>query len=104
MTVYNKLVRDRIPEIIRQNGSECDTRTLDQHEFQHHLKIKLKEEVAEYLDSDSVDELADIMEVLHALAAVHGVDAGELERLRQEKAEARGGFQERILLIEVDER
>lgn len=107
MPVYNKLVRDRIPQVIQSTGKECHTRTiLGEEEYKFELVKKLKEESAEYFAAhdpkESLEELADMLEVIRALAAVHGSSWEQLEALRSKKAEERGGFQERVLLIDVD--
>ncbi|QSO54142.1 nucleoside triphosphate pyrophosphohydrolase [Alicyclobacillus curvatus] len=105
MPTYNKLVRDRIPEIIGLEGKNYTVRTLSDEEYAKELKVKLSEELREYLetqsDVDAVEELADIVEIIHALCTVHGSSAKALEGVRQAKAEKRGGFQEKIFLIEV---
>lgn len=107
MPTYNKLVRDRIPFIITSQGKECRTRILNAEEYEIELKTKLREESAEYFkadhNNDALEELADMLEVIRALAEAHGSDWAELESIRAEKAEARGGFQERVYLIDVDE-
>lgn len=105
MPVYNKLVRDLIPQVIQGSGKECRTRILDEEEYKQELIIKLKEESEEYFTAqntkDSLEELADMLEVIRALAAVHGSSWEELDELRKKKAEARGGFEERVYLIDV---
>lgn len=98
--IYNKLVRDRIPEIICQKGGECSTRILSDEEYKDALDKKLGEELAEYLDSHSPEELADLLEVIYACAARQGLCQADLERIRADKAEKRGGFAKKILLIE----
>lgn len=107
MPVYNKLVRDRIPQVIEATGKEFRTRILDEEEYKKELIIKLKEESEEYFAAESpkesLEELADMLEVIRALAVVHGATWEELEALREKKAEARGGFQERVYLIDVDD-
>lgn len=107
MPIYNKLVRDRIPEIIKQQGKTFTTRILKNKEYLKELRTKLVEETNEYLEADSktesIEELADIMELLHALAEFHDVTIGKLEQIRAEKAEKRGSFKERIYLMEVEE-
>ncbi|QHW31444.1 nucleoside triphosphate pyrophosphohydrolase [Paenibacillus rhizovicinus] len=107
MPVYNKLVRDRIPSMIHANGKACRTRILDEDAYKHELTLKLKEESEEYFAAqepvDSLEELADMLEVIRALAAVHGATWEELEALRGQKAEARGGFRDRVYLIDVDD-
>ena len=101
--VYNKLVRDRIPEIIAASGKRCETRILSEDEYLAMLKAKLHEEIAEYEHSSELEELADILEILHALAAASGATPAELEAVRASKAKKRGGFAEKICLLAVDE-
>jgi predicted house-cleaning noncanonical NTP pyrophosphatase (MazG superfamily) len=101
--VYNKLVRDRIPKIIVASGKRYDTRILSDEEYLAMLRIKLHEEIAEYEESGELEELADILEILHALAVAGGNTPEELEVVRARKANERGGFTERIFLISVDE-
>lgn len=96
---YNKLVRDRIPELIKANGECPVTRILERDEYIRCLEKKLDEEVAEYHRDRNVEELADILEVLFALAAVHGASREDLFRVCREKRENRGGFQKGIFLI-----
>jgi predicted house-cleaning noncanonical NTP pyrophosphatase (MazG superfamily) len=103
MPTYNKLVRDRIPEIIEKEGKAYKTVILNDDQFRLELQKKLKEEMGEYMnaqnDQEAVEELADTLEVIHALAETHGVSIDELERVRHTKANERGGFQEKIFLI-----
>lgn len=99
--VHDKLVRDRIPEIIAQSGRRCSVRTLAGEDYLARLDAKLNEETAEYQQSKSIEELADILEVVYAIACARGSSVNELERVRAEKAERRGGFECRILLIDV---
>ena len=101
---YQKLVRDRIPEIIRKDGNECRTRTLTQEEYLACLEQKLSEELNEYLQSGQLEELADLLEVMKALTAAKGSSWDALEAIRAEKEERRGGFREKILLEEVTEK
>ena len=100
---YNKLVRDRIPEIIEAGGSACVTKILSDEEYLHMLDQKLTEELAEYHANGNPEELADLLEVIYAAALARGVTADELNKIRSEKAAKRGAFQQKILLIEVDE-
>lgn len=99
--VYGKLIRDRIPEIIAAQGKECETRILDGAEYHLELERKLQEEVAEYLASGAAEELADMMEVIYAIAQENGLSPEDLERLRLEKREQRGGFEGRVFLERV---
>lgn len=99
---YNKLVRDRIPEIIRADGKQLKTRILDDAEYLEALLKKLEEECAELAESRSIEELADVHEVLLALADALGISHAELEKVRRDKAAKRGGFQQKIFLEEVE--
>jgi predicted house-cleaning noncanonical NTP pyrophosphatase (MazG superfamily) len=93
-----KLVRDRIPEIIRANGEVPSVRVADGGEYQSLLVAKLSEEVLEFIASDGdPGELADVLEVVMALADGLGIGQQELERLRADKAAKRGGFSQRIV-------
>ena len=99
--VYNKLIRDRVPDLIRADGREPITRPLEQPEYASALRQKLSEEVGEFLDSDDPRELADILEVVFALGLQLGLDAEALEDLRGAKSRERGSFEQRLLLVEI---
>jgi predicted house-cleaning noncanonical NTP pyrophosphatase (MazG superfamily) len=99
MTIYNKLVRDKIPELIAQSGEKPLVRILDSQEYIACLEAKLDEEAGEYHRDKNAEELADIIEVVFALAAVHGVSEEELLTQRLRKRESRGGFFNRVFLI-----
>lgn len=107
MPIYNKLVRDLIPNIIEGTGKKFSTRILDDEEYVKELKIKSKEELNEYLeatdDESAIEELADLLEIIHALSKCHGADIESIEEVRKQKAEKRGGFKEKIFLIEVED-
>jgi predicted house-cleaning noncanonical NTP pyrophosphatase (MazG superfamily) len=93
-----KLVRDKIPQIIRSKGQEPIVHVADAKEYAARLRDKLTEEVAEFLASDNdPEELADILEMVYALAEQAGIDSQQLERLRTAKAGERGGFAGRII-------
>lgn len=98
---YNKLVRDLIPEIITASGKTCTTSVLADAEYLTMLDEKLDEELAEYQASKSMEELADLLEVIYAVAVARGSSISEVERIHQEKDEKRGGFEKRLLLTEV---
>ncbi len=100
MTRYNKLVRDLIPEIIAKKGGVSKTHIAEESEFWVKLKEKLGEEVAEFLEAESVEEIADILEVLDAILEYKGFDKKEVEAMQQKKREERGGFKKRIILEE----
>ena len=96
--IYNKLVRDKIPEIIIANGENPITYTLNADEYTQELYRKLKEEVNEFLQDENVEELADILEVIHGIAASKQLTFEDLEKVRIEKRNKRGGFEKRIFL------
>lgn len=97
--VYNKLVRDKIPKIIEANGEKPNIRILGQEEYTHALEAKLDEEVMEFHKEKNLEELADILEVVYALAEDLGASTNDLEKVYRNKHEKRGGFRERIFLI-----
>ena len=99
MVIYNKLVRDRIPEMIEAQGETPHIRIMEQEEFLQHLEAKLDEEVGEYHRDKNAEELADILEVVFALAEANGCSRAELMEVYQKKHDARGGFGKRIFLI-----
>ena len=98
---FHKLVRDRIPEIIEADGKTCVWETLSDEDYLRLLDEKLNEELAEYQQSKSLEELADLLEVLGAVVTARGYTWNQLTALRKEKREQRGGFEKRILLKEV---
>lgn len=102
--VYNKLVRDRIPEIINASGNECVIEILSEDNYMAMCDLKLTEELSEYQESKSLEELADLMEVIYACAAARGYTPSELEAIRLKKQAERGGFSKRLLLKEVIEK
>ncbi len=101
--LYNKLVRDRIPEIIEMSGRTCTIEYLSDEDYLHMLETKLDEELAEYHQDQSIEELADLLEVIRAVVIARGSSLEELERIRAEKAQKRGGFEKKILLKEVQD-
>ena len=102
MIVHNKLVRDKIPEIIENAGKTSVTHILSDDEYLSELDKKLNEECAEYQADKSIEELADMLEVMYAIAEARGWLVSELEAVRKEKAEKRGGFKEKIYLEYVE--
>ncbi len=102
--VYNKLVRDRIPEIIKADGNAYTTEILPDDRYLQMLDAKLNEELAEYQESKSLEELADLLEVMRAVVSARGWSWEQLEQVRQEKAALRGGFEKKVLLKEVREK
>ena len=98
---YNKLVRDKIPEIIEASGKTCVTEILSDEAYLKMVDAKLDEELAEYHQDQNLEELADLTDVIHAAVIARGYTLEDLERVRAEKYEKRGGFQKKILLKEV---
>ena len=98
---YSKLVRDRIPEIIEAGGKRCVCRVLSDEEYLFRLDEKLNEELAEYQESKSMEELADLLEDIRAGAAARGSSIEKVEALLRAKAGKRGGFEKKLLLTEV---
>ncbi|WP_203333726.1 nucleoside triphosphate pyrophosphohydrolase [Planococcus beigongshangi] len=107
MSIYNKLVRDNIPQVIEKTNKQFSTRILTKEDYLIELKKKLNEELKEYQEAETneeaVEELADILELIHAAATIHGATLEQLEEVRRAKAEKRGGFEKRIFLIEVED-
>jgi predicted house-cleaning noncanonical NTP pyrophosphatase (MazG superfamily) len=99
--IYNKLVRDKIPEIIMKSGKSCIVEKVNDKEKYILLKEKLQEEVNEFLEADNLQELGDIMEVLFGLAKSLGYSEKDLMKKRDEKREERGGFEEGVVLLKV---
>ena len=100
---YHKLVRDKIPDIIRQAGKTCTCSVLSDEDYKKLLDEKLNEELAEYQESKSMEELADLLEVIRAVAIARGSTPEEVESIRKIKAQNRGEFKKKILLEEVTE-
>lgn len=103
MIEYDKLIRDKIPEIIEQSGKKCIIEVMDNDTYIEYLDQKLNEELAEYQQDKSIEELADLLEVMYAVVTARGYSVAELERIRLEKAEKRGAFEKRLLLKSVSE-
>ena len=101
MTVYNKLVRDKIPEILDSKGLSYLAHKAGDEELMSYLKKKLVEEVEEFSEEPSINELADIQEVVYALLDELGHSKEQLEQAREEKQSSRGSFKEKWILGEV---
>lgn len=98
MKVYDKLVRDRIPEIIEASGSKCEIETVSDEVALEYLYKKLGEEVSELLKDRNLDEIADVMEVLFAIGKKYGYSEDEVLGRRSEKKNTRGGFEDNLVL------
>lgn len=97
---YNKLVRDKIPAYIRKRGGTAKTHIATRAEYGKKLIEKLKEEITEFEENESMEEFADILEVLDAIAKYKKFRPGHVQRLKKQKATARGRFVKRIILEE----
>ena len=104
-TEHKKIVRDRIPEIIESTGKRAVCRAAETEEAVRGLEEKLSEELSEYLADHSLEEMADLLEVMHGILYHRGIAWEELEAVRRKKREARGGFERGIFLeaVETDE-
>ncbi len=100
MTIHNKAIRDKIPEIAKESGGKCEVKTLSDEEFLVELDKKLDEELKEYRESKSVEELADIVEVIQKIANLRGSSLEEFKKIQLEKAEKHGRFEKNLFLIE----
>jgi len=110
MIVYNKLIRDKIPEIIEGKGKNFTCHKADDREYLNALREKIKEEVEEFYEDPSTEEMGDILEVLHALMDYHNLDKDkdkdkdkdEVEKIREDKARERGKFEKQLILESVE--
>jgi len=103
---YNKLVRDRVPEVIHGQGKTCRTRTLDDSEYRQALLMKLLEEAEEAAQAPEGElggELGDLLEVIAALMRAYGLDEAAVQASRRLKRQKRGGFDSKTQLLCVEE-
>ena len=99
---YNKLVRDKIPSIIREDGKQPKTRFIESDdELCNLLAKKLVEESQEYLENKQIEELADMLEIIYTILKIADISQSELEKIRLSKRKERGGFEDRIFLLSV---
>ena len=99
MAVYNKAIRDKIPEIIQKDGFSCNVETMSDEEFLIEMEKKLSEEVAEYQNDKNPEELADILEVIYRIAKLKGISKEQLEKIKVDKVEKRGAFEKNLFLM-----
>lgn len=97
----SKIVRDRIPEIINQAGKKPVVEVVSNEMAISGLEEKLYEELEEYMADHSLEEMADLLEVMHGILYLKGIPWDDLEAIRVKKREERGGFEQRILLKEI---
>lgn len=101
MREFDKLVRDKIPQLIREDGEHPVTTNVEGEELERRLRDKLVEEANEYHESGAPEELADVLEVIHAICDRTDVTFGRLEELREAKQDERGGFQDGVVLERI---
>ena len=105
MVKHNKLVRDRVPELIQAEGKQVIVKHLNQAEHFEQARLKLYEELKEYedenIDEECLEELADILELAYELGKMHGASFEEMNAIRTEKREQKGGFEKGLFLEEV---
>lgn len=103
---YRKLIRDLIPDIIERNGSEAVTRTLNAKQFEKELRRKFIEEAKELAKTktkkQTLEEMADLLELIDELSELNGIPRYAIERLQREKRRQRGGFKKRLYLISTN--
>jgi len=104
MKIFNKLVRDKIPQIIESNNEICHVEILDEKTYLEKLNEKLQEEMREYLESGEIEELADLEEVLRAILKAKKVEHDDFEKIRIKKVEKRGAFEKRLFLKSTEEK
>lgn len=101
--VYNKAIRDKIPEIIRESGSKCNVKIVTDAEFLPFLEKKLYEELNEYESSKSVEELTDLIEIIYRIAELRGTPNEVLDKIRFTKRKERGGFDKNLFLLDTSQ-
>jgi len=100
---YNKLIRDKIPVILKRKKVRFVTHIASDKEYQQKLNTKLQEEVDEFVKEHNAEELVDILEVIYAICDLYQLDKAKLEQLRIDKADQRGRFKDKIILDEIKE-
>tara|TARA_B100001245_G_scaffold26762_1_gene17419 strand:- start:134 stop:448 length:315 start_codon:yes stop_codon:yes gene_type:complete len=101
LAVYKKAIRDKIPEIIRDSGHSCNIENMSDAEFLEELDKKLDEELVEYKENRTVEELVDIVEVIRRISELRGTSLENFEKIRSEKVKERGAFEKNLFLIDT---
>ena len=100
---YNKLIRDKNVEIMEKKGCKVTYEILGDERYREELDKKLKEEVLEYLEAYDIEEMADVMEVIYTMLDYTGVTMEDVEKVRVEKRNRKGGFKNKVFLKDVEE-
>ena len=103
MKTYDKLIRDKIPEILDGKGVKYGIRVADKNEYRDKLYLKLQEELNEFTINPSAEEIADMLEVIEAMARLHKISLDDIKKEKIDKKSKRGGFNERIVLEWTDD-
>jgi len=98
-----KLVRDKIPDIIEEDGKECKYHVANYDEYKSRLYEKMREELDEFINTPCYEEAADMYEVFSSICALHGMSMAQVKYSAIVKCKERGGFNDRIVLEEVNE-
>ena len=100
---YNKLVRDKIVENIKNRGCKSEFRTLSDEEYKIELDRKLLEEANEVIEAHSAEEIGDLLEVVQAIMKEYNISENEVKIQMEQKRKDKGAFKDRIYLISVEE-
>lgn len=100
---HQKLVRDKIPDILKEKGIECDSHIADNNEYENELYLKLQEELEEFILEPSTEELADMLEVLDAIRNFHNISLDDLKSVKLNKYKERGAFRKKVILDSTKE-
>lgn len=99
--IHNKLVRDKIPEVIERTGKKFSTHIAGELEYKEELFKKVYEELEEFKENPCAEEMADIFEVLEGLVKAYNIEMNDVFDIKEEKARERGAFDEKIILERV---
>jgi|ETNmetMinimDraft_1059919.scaffolds.fasta_scaffold430364_2 predicted house-cleaning noncanonical NTP pyrophosphatase (MazG superfamily) len=102
LIMYNKAIRDKIPEIIKNSGNSCNVKTLNDDDFLIELEKKLKEELEEYFENKTIEELGDIVDVINRIVILKGVSSEDFKKIRSKKISTNGGFDKNFFLLDAE--